>query len=159
MNKYNVIHFGSMGIANGLEYIIETAKKCSEANHKNIQFIFAGTGKTEHFLKQKVNEYQLENIKFLGFLSKFEISELLNLCDISITSFLDLKILHTNSPNKLFDSLAAGKACFVNSAGWTKELVENIDFTIENGRYVFSEWYHLKRARCCGNDCRHCAYK
>jgi hypothetical protein len=39
------------------------------------------------------------------------------------------------------------------------ELVENIDFTIENGRYVFSEWYHLKRARCCGNNCRHCAYK
>jgi len=39
------------------------------------------------------------------------------------------------------------------------ELVENIDFTIEDGRYVFSEWYHLKRARCCGNGCRHCAYK
>ncbi|QUM81165.1 cysteine-rich CWC family protein [Moritella sp. 5] len=39
------------------------------------------------------------------------------------------------------------------------ELVENIDFTIEDGRYVFSEWYHLKRARCCGNGCRHCAYR
>ena len=39
------------------------------------------------------------------------------------------------------------------------ELVENIDYTIEDGRYVFSEWYHLKRARCCGNGCRHCAYK
>ncbi|QUM76330.1 hypothetical protein HWV00_08915 [Moritella sp. 24] len=39
------------------------------------------------------------------------------------------------------------------------ELVENVDFTIENGLYVFSEWYHLKRARCCGNNCRHCAYK
>lgn len=39
------------------------------------------------------------------------------------------------------------------------ELVEHIDFTIEDGRYVFSEWYHLKRARCCGNGCRHCAYR
>jgi len=39
------------------------------------------------------------------------------------------------------------------------ELVENIDYTIEDSRYVFSEWYHLKRARCCGNGCRHCAYK
>lgn len=39
------------------------------------------------------------------------------------------------------------------------ELVEHVDFTIEDGRYVFSEWYHLKRARCCGNNCRHCAYK
>jgi hypothetical protein len=39
------------------------------------------------------------------------------------------------------------------------EMVEHIDYTIEDGRYVFSEWYHLKRARCCGNGCRHCVYK
>src|SRR5690606_1456488 len=41
-----------------------------------------------------------------------------------IISFLDLPILYTNSPNKLFDSLSAGKPIIVNSAGWTKDLVE-----------------------------------
>ena len=30
----------------------------------------------------------------------------------------------TNSPNKLFDSLSAGKPIIVNSAGWTKDMVE-----------------------------------
>lgn len=38
-------------------------------------------------------------------------------------------------------------------------LIENIDFTIENGFTVFSPWYHLKRGNCCGNGCRHCPYK
>lgn len=37
-------------------------------------------------------------------------------------------------------------------------LVENIDFYIENGYYVFTEHYHKKRGYCCGNGCRHCPY-
>ena len=49
---------------------------------------------------------------------------MVNLCDASITSFLNLPILKTNSPNKLFDSLSAGKPIIVNSAGWTKDMVE-----------------------------------
>ncbi len=38
-------------------------------------------------------------------------------------------------------------------------LHEHIDYTIENGKYVFSKWYHLKRGYCCGNDCRNCSYQ
>ncbi|MBL3655073.1 DUF5522 domain-containing protein [Fulvivirga sediminis] len=31
-------------------------------------------------------------------------------------------------------------------------------FYIENGLYVFTEAYHLKRGYCCKNGCRHCPY-
>lgn len=37
-------------------------------------------------------------------------------------------------------------------------LVEGRDFYIENGFYVFTEYYHKKRGYCCKNGCRHCAY-
>jgi glycosyltransferase involved in cell wall biosynthesis len=53
------------------------------------------------------------------------LSEVVNCCDASITTFLNLPVLKTNSPNKLFDSLSAGKPIIVNSAGWTKDMVEN----------------------------------
>ena len=36
--------------------------------------------------------------------------------------------------------------------------IEEIDYYMENGRLVFTEWYHLKRGYCCGNNCRHCPY-
>lgn len=55
------------------------------------------------------------------------VSEVVNLCDASITTFLNLPVLKTNSPNKLFDSLSAGKPIIVNSAGWTKDMVEKDD--------------------------------
>lgn len=38
------------------------------------------------------------------------------------------------------------------------QLKENIDYYIENGLFVFKEWYHLKRGTCCGNRCRHCPF-
>ena len=37
-------------------------------------------------------------------------------------------------------------------------LVENIDYYIENGLYVFTERYLLKRGFCCQSGCRHCPY-
>ena len=38
-------------------------------------------------------------------------------------------------------------------------LIEGIDYYLENGNYVFKAWFHLKRGFCCGNGCRHCPYK
>lgn len=123
--KFNIIHFGSMGRANGLEYLIDTAKLCAEQGLADVEFIFMGDGATQPKLKQKVEELGLKNVKFLGNHPMKTVSEVVNLCDASITSFKNLPILQTNSPNKLFDSLSAGKPIIVNSAGWTKDLVEN----------------------------------
>ena len=38
------------------------------------------------------------------------------------------------------------------------ELIDGIDYTMEEGYMVFSKWYHLKRGSCCGNGCRNCPY-
>lgn len=40
----------------------------------------------------------------------------------------------------------------------TEKLIEDLDYYIENGNYVFTTWFHLKRGTCCGNNCRHCPY-
>lgn len=126
-SKFNVIHFGSMGVANGLEYIIDAAKSVEEKGYKDINFIFMGTGATEPKLKQLVDSYGVSNVQFLGNHKMKTVIEVVNCCDASITTFRNLPILATNSPNKLFDSLSAGKPIIVNSAGWTKDMVEQGD--------------------------------
>lgn len=37
-------------------------------------------------------------------------------------------------------------------------LIEEIDYYLENGNYVFKAFFHLKRGNCCKNDCRHCPF-
>ena len=48
----------------------------------------------------------------------------MNISDAVYISFGPFLILETNSPNKFFDGLAAGKAIITNTKGWIKELVE-----------------------------------
>ena len=38
------------------------------------------------------------------------------------------------------------------------DLVENVDYYIENGMYVFTKEYLLRRGECCKSGCRHCPY-
>lgn len=33
------------------------------------------------------------------------------------------------------------------------------DFYYESGKLVLTEHYHLRRGKCCDNDCKHCPYK
>ena len=39
-----------------------------------------------------------------------------------------------------------------------RELIEGIDYYVENGLLVFTEYYLRERGYCCTNGCRHCPY-
>jgi glycosyltransferase involved in cell wall biosynthesis len=93
--------------------------------NKQIEFLFIGYGSKIDFITETIEANNLENVKFLGPFPMEETSALVNICDVSLVTFTNIPILYTNSPNKLFDSLSAGKPIIVNSPGWTKKLVED----------------------------------
>lgn len=121
-DSFKIVHFGSLGLANGAQTIIESTKLLN--NREDIEFLFVGGGSTEKDLIEEVEKSNLKNVKFLGKFPMTDVSEIVNFSDVSMISFLDIPILYTNSPNKLFDSLSAGKPIIVNSAGWTKDIAE-----------------------------------
>ena len=122
--SFKLIHFGAMGIANGLDYILDAAKLVHRKKGRAIEFIFLGDGAVVDKLKERVAEEQIGNVIFIEKKPMDITSEIVNLCDASIVTFLNLPILYTNSPNKLFDSLSAGIPVIVNSNGWTRKMVE-----------------------------------
>lgn len=38
-------------------------------------------------------------------------------------------------------------------------LIENKHYYIENNLWVFTEYYHYLRGKCCENNCKNCIYK
>ncbi|WP_413533657.1 cysteine-rich CWC family protein [Empedobacter brevis] len=38
------------------------------------------------------------------------------------------------------------------------EFIPHIHYYIENGYWVFTEFFHYQKGKCCQNGCRHCAY-
>ncbi|MDC3345958.1 glycosyltransferase family 4 protein [Schleiferiaceae bacterium] len=121
---FTAVHFGAMGRANGLDYLIQAALILRKRRISNIQIVFVGEGSEELRLKSIVEHQGLNNVFFQGHMNTEQIAEFVNCCEVSIVSFLNFPILATNSPNKLFDSLAAGKPVIVNSNGWTRSLLE-----------------------------------
>jgi hypothetical protein len=39
-----------------------------------------------------------------------------------------------------------------------RELIEGEDYYLENGNWVFTAKYLLRRGYCCRSGCRHCPY-
>jgi glycosyltransferase involved in cell wall biosynthesis len=121
-SSFKIIYFGAVGEANAIDYILDSAALLKD--NKEIDFIFIGNGSKQTFIEESIINQKLTNVQYLGVFNMEKTSEIVNMCDVSLVTFSNIPILATNSPNKLFDSLSAGKPIIVNSNGWTKELVE-----------------------------------
>ncbi len=118
-----VSYFGALGPVNHLEFLLGAAE-ASLHLHLPLHFNIAGTGSRLKALKRIAKEKQLSNVTFVGFLDRAGVRELLENTDIVYVSFKNIPVLETNSPNKFFDALAAGKMCVVNTKGWIADLLE-----------------------------------
>ncbi len=126
-DSFKAIYFGQMGLSNDLETILSTAIQLQKENDTNIEFVIIGHGSKYKKVQETIYYENLTNIKLFSRVPMSQMSEILNFCDVSLVMFSNIPILYTNSPNKLFDSLSAGKPIIVNSAGWTKIMVEEAE--------------------------------
>ncbi|MBC1473835.1 glycosyltransferase family 4 protein [Listeria grandensis] len=131
-DAFIMLHLGAMGEANGLDYIVEAAKILQDRKQDEIKIIIGGDGKSKPRLEKFCAKHRLTNVIFSGHVSRKDVPIYTSLADITMTCFKPLPILATNSPNKFFDSLAAGRPIIVNSDGWTKDIVQKYDI----GYYV-----------------------
>jgi glycosyltransferase involved in cell wall biosynthesis len=123
-DKFVISYFGAIGKVNKLDFMVELMRACQEKALHQIHFFIAGKGAETEKINLLIQKYGLRNVTTLGFLNKEGIKELLNVTDATYISFADKPILETNSPNKFFDAIAAGKLCIVNTQGWIKEMIE-----------------------------------
>lgn len=117
--RFLVSYFGTMGEANDLTMAIEAARLLPD-----MPFVLMGDGKRRAELERSAPP----NVEFPGpASSKEEVAALAARSGACLTFFKDVPVLATNSPNKLFDTFAAGRPAIVNMDGWMRQLVEDND--------------------------------
>ncbi|MEQ8362174.1 MAG: glycosyltransferase family 4 protein [Cyclobacteriaceae bacterium] len=121
--KFVVSYIGAIGVANGLDYVLECARTSRKAGLP-IQFIICGEGALKKSLLNEIKRLELENLTVLDFTNRDGVKEVLNITDAALISYKPVSILETGSPNKFFDALAAGKLVVVNFGGWIKNEIE-----------------------------------
>jgi glycosyltransferase involved in cell wall biosynthesis len=117
--RFRVSYFGTMGEANDLAPVVEAARLLD-----GVDFVLMGDGKHRARLERSAPP----NVTFTGTApGKQGVAELAASSSACLTVFKDVPVLATNSPNKLFDTFAAGRAAIVNMDGWMRTLVEDND--------------------------------
>jgi glycosyltransferase involved in cell wall biosynthesis len=128
-DELTIAYTGALGKVNAVEELLEVAQLAKEKG-KKWQFLIMGKGSAEDELKKMATENELNNLKFIPFGSKGQVNEVLSVSDFAWISFAHLPVLKTNSPNKFFDAIAAGKAILVNHKGWVYQLTKEYDLGI-----------------------------
>jgi glycosyltransferase involved in cell wall biosynthesis len=113
-----------MGEANDLTQVVEAAALLRERGENGVAFVLQGEGKRRAGLEDEVRRRGLDNVILLPGADKESAARLAAASNACLTIFKDVPVLATNSPNKLFDTFAAGRPAIVNTDGWQRELVE-----------------------------------
>ncbi len=118
-------YFGTMGEANDLDQVVRAATVLADRGERGVTFALMGDGKRRPALEAEVRRRGLPNVTLLPAGDKAAAARLAAASSACLTVFKDVPVLATNSPNKLFDTFAAGRAAIVNTDGWQRELVED----------------------------------
>ena len=116
-DPFQVAYFGAMGEANDLTAVVDAARVLPD-----VTFVLMGDGKRRPELERRAPP----NVRFTDG-TKVDVARLAAGSNACLTVFKDVPVLATNSPNKLFDTFAAGRPAIVNMDGWMRELVERND--------------------------------
>ena len=122
--KFVVLYAGAIGPANDLGYLLDVADATGRMGNDRMHYLVIGDGPHRSGIESEARRRGLSNLTFLDAVPRREVAGLIRACDATLTLFADVPVLATNSPNKLFDYLGAGKPALVNSDGWMRQLVE-----------------------------------
>lgn len=116
-------YFGAHGLANDLIQVLEVAKRFN--NNPEILFVLIGDGMQKSMLKEKAQEYKLNNVQFIDSVPKNEVVDYINAADIGMAILKKTDTFKTVYPNKVFDYMACERPVLVTIDGITRQLIED----------------------------------
>ncbi len=122
--KFSLAYIGTMGVANGLDFVLDAAAELKRRRVDDIVLMLHGDGMERAALEERARREGLDNVLFSGPTPKHQVAELVAAVDVCMTIFKNVPVLQTCSPNKLFDALAAGKPILTNMPGWLADIAE-----------------------------------
>lgn len=131
--RFSILYAGTFGKVNGINYVINLASK-SLSLDPSIVYILIGDGAYKKMVIEEAHRKGVinKNVFFLDSVSKSELPQFYFECDIGSSFVIPIKELWSNSANKFFDTIAAGKPILINHNGWQKDIIneENIGYAL-----------------------------
>lgn len=121
--RFVVLYAGTLGRANSSTELVDIATELAAHRANDVEIVVVGDGYERAGMERLASERGLTNLRFLGKLPKTEVAAWHGAAALTLCLFKPFPVLATCSPNKLFDSLAAGRPVINNTDGWIRDLL------------------------------------
>lgn len=128
-----VIYAGTIGYAQGIDSLIEVANLLKQ--YENIKFKIVGTGVELYKIKDLLSKYKLNNVEFLGVLSKDEVFEELLKSHIAFIHLKDLEVFKTVIPSKIFEYMLAELPIVAGVSGHIYQMITKNNIGLASNPY------------------------
>lgn len=116
------LYAGNIGRVNNVEWMYESAMQLTRCK-SSMKIVMIGDGQLKSDLQIRKEVDGNENLVLLPLMPKKDLVGFIQNASVSLVPLANTPILNTSSPNKLFESLAAGIPVIITTEGWMKEMV------------------------------------
>lgn len=122
-SSFVVAYIGNLGLVQGLDSILESAKLLISQEH--IRFVFIGDGSNKTHLLEKINLMHLDNVQFIPYQPIERMSEVFASADLVLVS-LSKGTSFGALPSKTYSIMASGKPIIgcLDEGSEARELIE-----------------------------------
>lgn len=126
-SKKYAIYTGNIGSVNNSFWLYEAALKLKQIGREDIHIVLIGEGQEkEEIANLKLNN-KVDNLIILDLMSKENLVGYVQNAIVSLVPLKNVPVLRTSSPNKFFESLAAGVPVIQTTDGWMKDFLDKLE--------------------------------
>lgn len=129
---FYAIYTGNIGFVNNSMWLVNAARHLKSINREEIKIVMVGDGQQKDEILEIVRKENLKSLIHFDLMSKEKLVPFIQHAKVSLVPLKTTPVLDTSSPNKFFESLAAGVPVIQTTNGWIKTYLEtnNAGFTL-----------------------------
>ncbi len=123
--KFVCAYVGTVGMAHGLEVVLNAAERLRAEQRDDVQFWIVGDGAERAALEQAAQKRQLTSITFTGMIPKRDIDDVIASGDACLVHLRGTELFGTVIPSKVFETMALNVPIIMGVRGQAQDIVLN----------------------------------
>jgi glycosyltransferase involved in cell wall biosynthesis len=124
--KFVVSYIGTMGIAHGLEKVLESAAQLRQSNPE-IQFLFVGEGANKQKIISLARSTKLKNVRFVDEQARERIPDYIAASDICLVLLKNSEVFKTVIPTKMLEFMSCARPVILGVDGQARKILEEAE--------------------------------
>jgi colanic acid biosynthesis glycosyl transferase WcaI len=124
--KFLVCYIGTMGMAHGLETLLDAAAELQRRN-SNAQFLLVGEGAEKERIKAMAQSRGLSSVRFLDQRPRERIPAFISASDACLVLLKKTDVFKTVIPTKMLESMSCARPVILGVDGQARQIIEDAD--------------------------------